>query len=347
MAVTLADVAARAGVSLATASRVLNGNYPVAEATRRKVEKAVRDLDYVVNAHARALLHATSGMIGLVLNDISDPFFAAITRGVQSTAETMRRLVVICSSPDEQTEFAYIEMLRRHRADVVIIAGSAPEDNAYRRALAAHARGLSGQGARLVFCDRPTPHRSARAGLVEFDDASGYRAIARHLRDHGHAQIAYLAGPPGWTTTTRRHDGLAAALKECSIPLDHRLVQHGELSRQGGYDATQRLISAGEDFTALCAANDLMAVGALAALRDAGLRVPVDVSVIGFDDVPVAQDVTPALTTVRLPLAEAGSRAVALAFAGRDFADPVRLSVRFVPRDSVADAHPRTQRQTA
>jgi LacI family transcriptional regulator len=335
MAVTLSDVAARAGVSPATVSRVLNGNYPVADATRRRVEKAVRDLDYVVNAHARALLHATSGLVGVIVNDIADPFFGTIARGIQVTAAEMRRLVVLCvSSGDPSAEFAYIEVLRRQRADVVILVGAAPEDASYRREMAAHARGLRAQGARLVLCGRPAPNAHTAAASVSFDDLGGARALASHVVSSGHAAIAYVAGPEGRTTGTVRRDAFVRGLAECGVSLDPALVVAGDFSRQSGFDAVRRLLASGASFTAVCCANDLMALGAMAALREAGLRVPEDVSVTGVDDVPAAQDV--GLTTLRLPLEEAGRRSLALAFSGQDFGSPVVLATELVVRESVA-----------
>jgi LacI family transcriptional regulator len=348
MAVTLADVAARAGVSPATVSRVLNGNYPVAEATRRRVEQAVRELDYVVNAHARALLHATSGMIGVILADIADPFFAAIAKGIQVAAADLRRLVVVCTTQGSQAEeLAYLEMLRRQRAEVVILVGGSTADRSYRRELAAHARGLKAQGARLVLCGRPAPNRTLAAGNVSFESADASKALVEYLAKSGHRRIAYLAGPSALTIASDRHTEFSQTLHHAGLELDERLTISGDLSRQGGYDATRRLLARGATFTALCAANDLMAIGALAALREEGVRVPEDVSLAGFDDIPGAQDVTPALTTVRLPLEEAGRRAVSLAFAGAGFSEPVRLPAQLVVRDSVAPARRRRLRTSA
>lgn len=348
MAVTLSDVAARAGVSPATVSRVLNGNYPVADATRRRVEKAVRELDYVVNAHARALLHATSGLVGVILNDIADPFFGTIARGIQATAAEMRRLVVLCvSSEDPSSEFAFIEVLRRQRAEVVIMVGAAPEDAAYRREMGAHARGLRAQGARLVLCGRPAPNPHTNAALVSFDDLSGARALASHVVSMGHSAVAYVAGPEGRTTGTARRQAFTRGLSEYGVTLDPALVVAGDFSRQSGVDAVRRLLATGSPFTAVCCANDLMALGAMAALREAGLRVPEDVSVTGVDDVPSAQDVTPGLTTVRLPLEEAGRRSLTLAFSGHDFGSPVVLPTELVVRSSVVAPSTASRRRSA
>ena len=336
MVATLASVAERAGVSPATVSRVLNGNYPVAVDTRRRVEKAIRDLDYVVNAHARALLHSSSGMVGAIVNDISDPFFGAIAQGIQATAATMNRLVVICSSDgDPAQEIAYIEMLRRHRADAIILVGAAPEDTTYRRHLAVHARGLRSAGSRLVLCGRPAPSRSIPAQVVEFGNFDGARAITAHVIERGHRRIAYITGPSGRSTTRERLRGFRQAARASNVTVDERLIVTGDFGRESGYDAVRKLLHNGAEFTALCAANDVMAIGAMTALREAGIKVPEEVSVVGFDDIPAARDVTPALTTVRLPLAEGGRRAAAIAFVSEDLTAPVSLGFDLVLRDSV------------
>lgn len=346
MAVTLAAVAQRAGVSPATVSRVLNGDYPVAAETRKRVEKAVRELDYVVNAHARALLHSTSGMIGTLLNDVSDPFFALVAKGIQNAAADMDRLVVTCNTNgDPDREFAYIEMLRRHRADAVIIVGAGPEDSNYRRQLAAQARGLRAQGSRLVLCGRPKPIRDAPANVVSFDHHATGRTVAEHLIGLGHRRIAYLGGPAGRTTSTERRRGFTDAMTAAGLKIDERLVADGDFTRDGGYAAARQLLDSGADFTAIVAGNDQMAIGILVALRDAGRSVPGDVSVAGFGDIPIVADMTPALTTVHLPLEEAGRQALALAFAPQGPTKTVSLPHRLVVRESTGRAPARGRKR--
>jgi LacI family transcriptional regulator len=343
MPVTLVEVAARAGVSPATVSRVLNGNYPVAESTRQRVEEAVRELDYVVNAHARALLHATSGIVGVVLNDASDPFFAGIARGIQSAAAETSRLSVICNSEgDPAQEFAFLDLLRGHRADAVILVGAAPEDEEYRAAASARARGLRSSGTRLVLCGRPSPGDDAPGDVVAIDNAGGSTAITRHLVELGHRRIAYVTGPDGRSTTTARLAGFRAALAEAGIAVDEKLVVHGDFSRQAGREAVERLLATGRGFTAVLAANDLVAAGAVSALRAAGRRIPDDVSVAGYDNLPTAVDVWPNLTTVHVPLEEIGRKAIELAFGPVNAQETGTQAVVTVPtelvvRDSTAE----------
>jgi LacI family transcriptional regulator len=333
MPVTLVEVAARAGVSPATVSRVLNGNYPVAESTRQRVQQAVRELDYVVNAHARALLHSTSGIVGAILNDASDPFFAGIARGIQGAAAETSRLSVICNSEgDPEQEFAYLELLRGHRADAVILVGAAPEDEEYLVEATARAKGMRSHGTRLVLCGRPSPGPDAPGDVVAIDNEGGAAAITRHLLGLGHRRIAYITGPAGRTTTTARLAGFRTAMAEAGVEPD--LIVPGDFSRQGGLEAVQRLIAADREFTAVLAANDLAAAGAANALRTAGRRVPDDVSLAGYDDLPTAVDVWPNLTTVHIPLEEIGRMAVELAFGPGDTQTVVTVPTALVIRES-------------
>jgi LacI family transcriptional regulator len=340
MTANITDVARRAGVSTATVSRVLNRNYPVSDGVRQRVLEAVRDLGYVANAHARALLTSTSGTVGVILHDVSDPYFAEIVRGIQEVAAREDRLVVICNSLREPArEIAYIEMLRAHRVDAIIMAGGHILDDEYLMALREQALQLRAQGSRLVLCGR----HPVRADAVVPHNTAGAARLARHLLDLGHRRIAHVTGPANLSTTQDRIDGYLGALASYAVEADPALLVTGDFTREGGYEAVERLLAAGTDFTAVCAANDLTAVGVLVCLRDHGLRVPDDVSVAGFDDLPVARDVTPALTTIRVPMAEMGRQSMRLAL--RDANAPyelVRLETELVVRQSVAVPTPAT-----
>jgi LacI family transcriptional regulator len=338
MTANITDVARRAGVSTATVSRVLNRNYPVSDGVRQRVLEAVRDLGYVANAHARALLTSTSGTVGVILHDVSDPYFAEIVRGIQEVAAREDRLVVICNSLREPArEITYIEMLRAHRVDAIIMAGGHILDDEYLIALREQAIQLRAQGSRLVLCGR----HPVRADAVVPHNTAGGARLARHLLEHGHRRIAHVTGPANLSTTQDRLDGYLGALASYAVEPDPALLVTGDFTREGGYEATERLLAAGTAFTAVCAANDLTAVGVLACLRDHGLRVPEDVSVAGFDDLPVARDVTPALTTIRVPMVEMGRQSMRLAL--RDPNAPhelVRLETDLVVRQSVAAPRP-------
>ncbi|MTE19135.1 LacI family DNA-binding transcriptional regulator [Streptomyces sp. TRM43335] len=348
MAVTLADVAARAGVSAATVSRVLSGNYPVAGATRSRVLRAVEELEYVVNGPASALAAATSDLVGVLVNDIADPFFGIMASAVQSEMGPEKaggKLAVVCNTGGSpQRELTYLTLLQRQRAAAVVLTGSAVEDPEHTAALATRLRRLAAAGTRVVLCGRPplpeadgegadgpgtaapgAPDSTADAPLtVAFDNRGGARRLTGHLLSLGHRRVGYVAGPAERTTTRHRLEGHRSALADHAPELladVERLTVHGAYDRSSGYDGALELLRREPGLTAVLAANDTVALGVCAALRDRGLRIPEDVSVAGFDDLPFSADAAPALTTVRIPLHEAGARAGRLAL-GRESAPP-------------------------
>jgi LacI family transcriptional regulator len=362
MSVTLADVAARAGVSAATVSRVLNGNYPVAGPTRRRVMQAVEELEYVVNGPASALAAATSDLVGVLVNDIADPFFGIIASAVQAElgpanasggrgGPVQQKLAVVCNTGGSPTrELTYLTLLQRQRAAAVILTGGAVEDPHHTAALLTRVSRLEAAGARVVLCGRPPlrgpegeQDRDAELGpgpvAVTFDNRGGARQLTAHLLTLGHLRLGYLAGPAARTTTRHRLEGHRAALTEGGLAGDsERLTVYGRYDRSSGYDGAMELLRREPGLTAIVAANDAVALGACAALRERGVRIPQDVSVTGFDDLPFAADAAPALTTVRLPLAEAGTQAARLAL-GRD-APPsggvATCTASLIARDSTA-----------
>ncbi|MEV7289605.1 LacI family DNA-binding transcriptional regulator [Streptomyces sp. NPDC093252] len=341
MTVTLADVAARARVSPATVSRVLNGNYPVAASTRERVLKAVAELDYVVNGPASALAAATSDLVGILVHDIADPFFGVMASAIQSEIGGAgglgggeggggggrggegggrgggERLAVVCNTGGSpERELTYLTLLQRQRAAAVILTGGAVEDAEHRAAVAAKLRRLTDAGTRVVLCGRsPVPDPEVVA--LAFGNRGGARRLTGHLLGLGHRRIGYIAGPEGRTTTRHRLEGHRAALSAAGVADDPRRTLHAAYDRASGYAATRELLARDPALTAVVAANDTVALGACAALREVGRRIPEDVSVVGFDDLPFSVDVVPALTTVRLPLAETGAWAGRIAM-GRD-----------------------------
>jgi LacI family transcriptional regulator len=307
MAATLADVAARAGVSTATVSRVLNGNYPVSPLTKERVHRALGELDYVVNGPARALAAATSEVIGVIVNDVSDPFFSIQASGTQWEAASADLLAVICNTAGSPSdELKYISMLLRQRVRGMVLTGGSREEPEHLRAIGKLIGQAIASGTQVVMCGRPAPP-GVDVPCVAFDNPGGARALTRHVLAMGHRQIAYIAGPAGNTTTTARLAGHRQALAERDVP--ETVTLHGDFSRASGFDAASQLLRTSAGVTAIIAGNDLMALGVIAALRQRGVRVPQDISVAGFDDLPAALDVVPALTTVRLPLDRGARRA--------------------------------------
>ncbi|MGW6269768.1 LacI family DNA-binding transcriptional regulator [Streptomyces sp. NPDC055060] len=323
MTVTLADVAARAQVSPATVSRVLNGNYPVAAATRERVLRAVNDLDYVLNGPASSLAAATSDLVGILVNDIADPFFGIMAGAVQSEIGGPggraggERMAVVCNTGGSpERELTYLTLLQRQRAAAVVLTGGALEDPGHAAAMSAKLARLADAGTRIVLCGRPPLEDSdAAVATLTFDNRNGGRRLTEHLLTLGHRRIGYVAGPMERTTTRHRLEGHRDALAASAGggADQDELTVHGPYTRRSGYEATLELLRRSPDLTAVVAANDTVALGACAALRERGLRIPEDISVAGFDDLPFSVDAVPALTTVRLPLYEAGARAGRLA----------------------------------
>jgi LacI family transcriptional regulator len=313
--VTLERVARHARVSLATASRVLNGSTRVVrDDLRERVLAAAAELGYVPNANAQALARATTSTVGLVTHDIGDPYFSAIARGVVRVATEHDLLVMIVSTDrDPAREVAYVSTLRAQQTRAIVLAGSGFEDPDYVRALDTELRPYLGIGGRVacvtqhgVAVDTVVPHN--RQGAAE---------LARMLLGLGHRRFAVLAGPRQLTTAHDRFEGFRDALLEAGVELRPDQVVHGEFTRDAGQAATAELVRRGLWATALFAVNDVMAVGALAALREEGVDVPGGVSLVGFDDIPMVRDLACPLTTFWLPVQEIGERVMRLALKER------------------------------
>lgn len=335
---TIRDVARHAGVSVATVSRILSGSYPSAPATRSKVMRAVRELDYVANAHARGLAGARPKSVAIVVNSVVSPHYAHVAQGVQDQAVREGRLCIVGTTDgDAERELAMVRLLREEHAEAVILVGNMPIDDAYRERMADYARALAVAGSRLVLCGRPALGEEVPAIVVEYDNTGGAQAITSHLLSAGHRRILFLGRRAGYTTPESRIAGYRAALAAHRVPHDPGLeVDSVVMDRRDGYRMMRERLEAGpRDFTAVFAGNDLMAAGARAALRERGLRVPDDVSLVGFDDLPPADDID--LTTVHVPHEELGRTAVRLAL-DTDTAGASRhvlLGTHIIVRDSV------------
>ena len=338
---TLADVARRAGVSPATVSRVINGSRRgVTAELRARVLEAVRELRFVPNAHARALVGATPRAVGVIVHDVSDPYFAEIMRGVQRVAGEAGRLVTICNSyRDPERELAYVALLRAQRVGALVLAGGGIDDREFALEMTGQVAALAKEGGRAAFIGR---HHVPGDAVIP-DNSGGARALGRALVAMGHREFAVVSGPERLTTTRDRLEGLRGALAEAGLVLPPDRIVGGDFSRDGGAEAARVLLERAPEATVIVALNDPMAVGVLAVLRERGLRVPDDISVAGFDDIPLARDVEPPLTTVRVPMADLGARALTLAL------DPPgpELRVEHVPTELVlrrSTAPPRRRR---
>ncbi|PYC77714.1 LacI family transcriptional regulator [Streptomyces tateyamensis] len=337
--VTLQQVADHAGVSIATASRVLHGSSgrSVGAELRRRVEEAAAALAYVSNAPAQALARSRTSVVGLIVHDVADPYFGAIATGVMRTARAHDLMVMLAATfRDPRLELEYLVRLRTQRARAVLLAGSGFTDPAFVGELGHHLAGFTADGGRVACVG----DHGVEADTVTPDNRRGAALALAHLWELGHRRIGVLAGPDELVTVRERLAGVREALRERGGRLDPADLAAADFTRAGGRQAAGELFRRRPDLTALLALNDGMAAGALAALReDLGRAVPAEVSVVGFGDLPYAQDLHPALTTVRLPLERTGERAMELIL---DAPGAVRrtesLPVELVVRTSTAPA---------
>lgn len=307
----LADVAARAGVSTATASRVLNGgNRFVGEPHRGKVLAAAAELGYTPNAHAQAVARGSSNVLGLIVHDVTDPYFAAIADGVMQQCEQADVVVMLAvTRRNPERELEYVSTLRAQRARAIILAGSRTLDGDRTQRLAGELQtyAAAGGSAASISQDR------LRTNTVLALNRAGARDLAVELHRLGHRRFAILAGPRDLVTARDRYLGFLDGLTACGLPRDSVRVVHSDFTRGGGVTGAQALLAEELTVTCLFAVNDVMAIGAMAALRDAGVLVPERLSVAGFDDIASLRDVSPRLTTVRLPLEDMGVQAARMA----------------------------------
>jgi LacI family transcriptional regulator len=333
---SITEVARLAGVSTATASRVVSSaDYPVSAATRARVLDAARTLDYVPNALARGLLKSQIPVVAVIVHDITDPYFAEVVRGVEDAASPAGYLVITCSSErDAARETSYVRLLRSMRAASVIFAASGLDDPESNQEIEKHLAAMRADGAAVVHL---SPHALGDAD-VGVDNEAGMASMVEALVGLGHGEVAFLAGPSSLFVARARLAGYRRGLAEAGITFDDRLVIHTSFDRDGGALGVDTLLGGEAPFTAICCANDPLAIGALTRLAELGIDVPGRVSVAGFDDVPVAAITSPSLSTVRLPLREMGRRGfteAARILSGEELAHTV-LPTELAMRDSTA-----------
>lgn len=332
--VSLRAVAELADVSVATVSRVMShSSHPVAEETRKRVLEAAERLGFQPNQLARALVTARSQTVGVIVHDISDPYFGELVKGLEDEIRADGyRLFVASSDRNPERELEYLRAFDAYQVDALVFAASALEDADYRREVETLVgRFESRGGITLVLSDH-----FAAGHRVQFDNRAATAAMVDYLVDKGHRRIGFILGPPDLTVSNHRHEGFRRALERRKLSYNPALVAEGSFSIEGGKRAAMQIVSAGEP-TAIFASNDLMAIGAIRALLDNGYRVPEDVSVAGFDDMLLAEYAPVPLTTVRVPTYDIGREGAILLrriLAGEDVED-VRLVGEIVERRSV------------
>jgi LacI family transcriptional regulator len=331
---TIGDVARLAGTSEATVSRALRGARRVREDLRLSVVQAAEALDYRANPHAQALARSVDAAIAVVVHDTGDPYFVEILRGILGPAQEKGHMVMVCDTRrDPDLEFEYVRRFRTQRVQALLLAGSGFEDREFGAQMTSEISSFERLGARIALIGR---HHILGDSVVP-DNEGGAYAMARALVDLGHSRIGIISGPPSLTTTQDRLAGIRRALGEAGIR--DELVRSGDFTRDRGARATQELLDEAPDITAIFSLNDMMAIGALSVARARGLRVPQDISIAGFDDIPIVADLWPALSTVRVPMVEMGERALELALGEPSSSvQVVRLSTELVLRESTGAA---------
>ncbi|MCS2168396.1 HTH-type transcriptional regulator GalS [Scandinavium manionii] len=305
--ITIRDVARHAGVSVATISRVLNNSPLVSPETREIVMKAVSELGYRPNANAQALATQVSDTIGVVVMDVSDAFFGALVKAVDTVAQQFQKNVLIGNSYHEaEKERNAIEVLIRQRCNALIVHSKALSDAEISEFLE-HIPGM-------VMINRIVPGYEHRC--VGLDNVSGAMMATRMLLNQGHARVGYLASSHGIEDNQMRQEGWLRAMSEQGIVAPESWIGTGSPDLQGGEAAMVELLGRNQGLTAVFAYNDNMAAGALTTLKDNGIAVPQHLSLIGFDDIPIARYTDPQLTTVRYPIVSMAKLATELALMG-------------------------------
>ncbi len=301
---SIVDVAHNAGVSITTVSRVLNNSqHPVNAKTRERVLSAAKGLGFVPSALARALANDKTNIIGILVGDASDPYFATILRGISDVARENGYLTLVCNSDRvAENEINFVRLLRDYRADGIIFAGGGLTDPDYL-----------GQITDLVtqFNERSVPvvvlgHHGFKTPAVSIDNYRASLEMTEYLIGLGHRRIGFIAGPPSLTTSAIRTDGYLKALANHNISFDPALVMVSDFTYENGLQSAEYFFSLEQRPTAIFGSNDITAIGCLVGLKQLGIVVPQQMSVVGFDDIAAAQYVDPPLTTIRVPMREMG-----------------------------------------
>jgi len=341
--INMHHIAKEAGVSLGTVSHVINQSAVVREPLRQRVLDAIRSLGYQPSQLARGLRRDYTNMIGMIIPDITNPFFPALVRAAEDVAYRHQYRLVLCNSdnnPDKES--SYLEELKSYLPAGLLVIPA--EDSGLKDQPMRNGRKIP-----TICIDREPA--GWKGDSVRADNGTGAYMATLHLIDHGHQRIATIAGPPHLTSAIERLKGFRRALKEASLPLSARYIVHGQFDRASGFDAALKLLRPAPRPTAIFAGNDLMAMGALMALRELGLHCPEDVSITGFDNIDTADLLHPPLTSVQQPVYRLGATAAELLIQriGGQSGAPrkILLETELVRRASVArlvqEAEPRVR----
>lgn len=299
--ITIKDVAQAAGVSIATVSRILNGQSGVSPGLIAQVQLAVEELDYQPNAVARALKVQESRSLGLIIPDIENPFFPALVRGVEDYAQQKGYALILCNTdgrPEEEAK--YIKFLLSKQVDGILCVANLSYDE--------HSAWLQQVAVPIVLLDRRIA--GAPFSTVLVDNTKGAAMAVEHLIQQGRRRIAMIGGKVQSPTNIERAEGYIQTLMRHGLPYSNELIVNADFTFEGGFAACKALIDRGKNFDAVFAANDMMAIGVIECLTQHHIQVPEDVAVVGFDNIRMAGWYKPALSTISQPVYEMGQLAV-------------------------------------
>jgi len=300
---TIRDVAKRAGVAPITVSRVINDSSYVSQKTRERVEVIIEELGYVPNMLGPSLRFKQTMTLALVLTDITNPFWTTVARGVEDVAQANGYSTILCNTDEsEAKQEQYLQMLLRRRIDGILLVPACSD------AKPVHL--IQKQGIPVVLLDREVS--GVEVDIVRGDSENGAYQLTQHLLSLGHQQIALLTGPQTVSTAVDRANGYRQALADTSLPDNAARVYWGGFTQDSGYQTANQALSAATQPTALLAANNFIAIGALQALKEQGLHVPDDIALVTVDDMPSAFPIDPFLTAVTQPAREIGRQGAQL-----------------------------------
>lgn len=298
---TIKDVANLAGVHPSTVSRVINDDSRISEKTKNKVLLIIKKLGYTPNAIARGLKIKRTYTLGMLIPDITNPFFAEIARGVEDAANANGFNIILCNTDDKlKKERIYLEILKGKRVDGLILGTAHIRDKSILE--------LEKKKFPYILLSRNIEGLDKNCVIV--DDVAGGIMVTEYLIKLGHRRIAHITGPPTVRAANNRLEGYKFALEKHQIEYHEELVKEGDFRIKGGYQVMKRFLKLAEPPTAIFAANDLLALGAMQAIQKEKYHIPEDFCIIGFDDIRLASFVYPPLTTIRQPMLEMGALAV-------------------------------------
>jgi LacI family transcriptional regulator len=329
VAVTLAEIAQLAEVSVSTVSRALsNSNYPLKEETRQRILNLAEEMGYKPNLVARSLQTNRSHLVGVIVDRMQNPFSATTVQGIQDGLRNAGYSISIAySNRDQSLAIQAINSFYSRQADGIVILNSWL--HTYNDPI------LAMQNRPFVFVNRV--FGVCMQNCVGPGDRYGARIATQHLVDLGHRRIGFINGTEDWIEAQNRLSGYQDVLLSHGLPVDKALIRQGDWGVDSGYQAARELLALAERPTAIFAANDIMALGAIYAIQDAGLRIPGDIALIGYDDRDFAAWIRPALTTVRMPSFEMGQAAARLLlqqFAGEKLEDATQIPGQLIIRES-------------